>query len=312
MEFSIKCFDKSVEGTWVNFVKGMIKEINKDGYQIDNGFDLYIYSTLPIGVGLASSASLEVLVGTIINDLFSLNYKPLDLVLISQRCENNYIGVQCGIMDQYVIGMSILNNAMLIDTRELLHEHVNLDLDDYTFIIGNTNLNRSLVESKYNERRIECEKSLEILKEYYSINNLCNLSSHELHNIKKILPSEKLYNRVVHVITENERVKRLVKAIKTKNFQLVGSILYESHNSLKNNYEVTGKYLDCLVESFERAGSLGARMTGAGFGGCVIALIQKAKINDIMKKVDLLYHNLTGLKADFYIVKSNSSTRKIN
>ena len=311
VEFDIDDFRKSPKRSWVNFVKGIISEMVEDGYTFLNGFDIYVRGTIPNGAGLSSSASLELLLGVVLRDFYYLDYNNVELSLIGQRCEHNYIGVNCGIMDQFIIGMGEEDKAVLLNTASLDYKYVDFDMGDNVIIIGNTNYRRTLDESKYNERRGECDKSLSIIKKHLDVQTLCDLSSSQLDEVEKLLNNDVLFKRVKHVITENERVHKAIDAMNSKNYKMLGELINASHNSLRDDYEVTGLALDSLVNSFRSEEILGARMTGAGFGGCMIALVNKNNLDGMLERVNERYFKLTGLKADFYIAKVGAKARKV-
>lgn len=303
IEFDIDDFRKSPKGSWVNFVKGMISEMVEDGYTFLNGFDIYVKGTIPNGAGLSSSASLEVLLGVMLRDFYFLDYTDCEIALLGQRCERRYIGVDCGIMDQFIIAMGEDEKAVLLDTATLNYEYVGCDLKDNVIIIGNTMYRRTLDESKYNVRRGECEKSLSILNETMNLKSLCDLKCSDLDKVKELLNDEVLYKRTRHVVTENQRVTEAIKALRNYDFITLGKLLNESHDSLKNDYEVTGLALDSLVDAFRCEDIFGARMTGAGFGGCMIALVKNENIDEMLERVNQRYYELTNLKAEFYIAR---------
>ena len=311
IEFAIDEFRKSPKGSWVNFVKGMLTEMVEDGYTFLNGFDIYVKGTIPNGAGLSSSASLELLLGVVLRDFYFLDYTNVELALLGQRCEHHYIGVNCGIMDQFIIAMGEDKKAVQLNTATLDYKYVNCEMDNYVIVIGNTNYRRTLDESKYNERRSECDKSLSLIQKHKQIKSLCDLNVSDLSEIENILNDEILYKRVKHVVSENDRVVKAINALNNKDYKLLGSLLNESHNSLRDNYEVTGLALDSLVDSFRKEDILGSRMTGAGFGGCMIALVDKNKLDGMLERVNESYYNLTGLKADFYIARVGSKARKV-
>lgn len=312
IEFAIDEIKKDPKENWVGFVKGIILEMVEDGFVFNNGFDLYIKGSIPNGAGLSSSASLELLIGIMLRDFYYLDYSNLDLVLIGQRCEHHYIGVNCGIMDQFVIGMGQDKKAILLNTNNLKYDYCDCDFGKYQIVIGNTNYRRTLADSKYNERRSECEEGLQILKQYADISCLCDLSVEQFELLKDKIPSEVIRKRVKHVVYENNRTKVAFQALQNRDFVKFGQLLNQSHKSLKEDYEVTGLALDSLVSAFQDEDILGARMTGAGFGGCMIALVEKDKTANILPRVNEKYFELCGLKADFYIANVGSGACKID
>jgi len=295
ISFSLKDITYSEKDNWVNYVKGIIKELN-----LKTGFNLYVKGEIPNGAGLSSSASLEILVGYIVNDLYKLGLSNLDLVKIAHNAENEFIKVKCGIMDQFIIGMAKNKSAILLNTSNLEYSYVNIDFQDYVLVIGNTCKQRTLGATKYNERRSECELGLKLLQKRFTIDNLCQLSIEDFNDNQDLIKDEIILKRVRHVISENERTKAAYHALKESDLIRFGKLLNQSHQSLKEHYEVTGLELDTLTSLFIKNGSIGARMTGAGFGGCMIALVKKDKYIKVIKQVEIDYQKITNLKPEFY------------
>jgi len=302
--FTLNKLIYQAEDEWANYVKGMVKELNPPF-----GFDLYVKGNIPPGAGLSSSASLEILIGLIINQLYQLNYSRIDLVKMAQKVENVFIGVKSGIMDQFVIGMIEKKAAMLLNTANLDYKCINVDFQNYTLVIGNTNKRRTLQSSKYNERREECNDGFSILRKKYHIDYLCQLKTKNFNESIDLFSDDIIRNRVRHVITENERTLEAFQALKAKNIQLFGKLLNESHCSLRDDYEVTGLELDTMVSLFQKFGAIGARMTGAGFGGCMIALVPNELISEITVKVESEYTKSLGLTPEFYIVNIGNGAK---
>lgn len=300
------------EDDWANYPKGVIYFMQKAGYNV-GGMDILIKGNIPNGSGLSSSASLELLIAVIINDLFNEGkIDRLELVKISQKAENDFVGVKCGIMDQFAIGMGVENKAILLDTSSLEYEYINVDLESNKIVIMNTKKRRQLNDSKYNERRAECDKALDIIKEHININNLCDLTTGEFENIKDYIVDEIVRNRAEHVVYENYRVNKASSALKRNDFEEIGALLVESHNSLRDLYDVTGIELDTIVNAANNgSGCLGARMIGAGFGGCAIALVNKNYIQEFIEYVKDTYKNETGLDSEFYITGIGNGTREM-
>ena len=302
IEFDLDSIKYEKAHDWVNYPKGVIDVMKKNGYNIDKGFDVAICGNIPNGAGLSSSASLELLIAVMMDKLFNFNIDRVDLVKFSQKAENAFVGVNCGIMDQFAIGMGKKDSAILLDCNTLKYSYSKVDLKDEVLVISNTNKRRGLADSKYNERRKECDDSLDTLKKYTNISSLCELTSLEFETYKdKIEDSNKL-RRCVHAISENERVKDAVKALKENNLELFGQLMNQSHISLRDDYEVTGKELDTLAENaWKQPGVLGARMTGAGFGGCAIAIVNNAHVDEFIKNVGQAYKDAIGYEASFYV-----------
>lgn len=312
VEVSIEDLKYEKAHGWANYPKGVIYFLKEAGYNI-GGMDILIEGNIPNGAGLSSSASLELLIGQMANSLFNNGaIDRLELVEISQRAENRFVGVNCGIMDQFAIGMGKKHKAILLDTDTLDYKYIDINLKDYVLVIMNTNKRRELSDSKYNERRSECEKALKILQEYRDINHLCDLSIDEFEDLKDNIKEKEIRNRAEHVVYENHRVDRAIEALQVGDINLIGKLLNKSHYSLKNLYEVTGKELDTIVEA---ANSLpqtkGARMIGAGFGGAAIALVKKDKVDSFMEKVKKDYKEKIGLDAQMYISDIGDGTREI-
>jgi len=289
------------EDNWGNYPKGVIKELLNRGHKI-KGMDILFYSNLPDGAGLSSSAALEVLTGYIMLYLENDNFVDrVELSKLCQQVENKFIGVSCGIMDQFSVALGKKHNAILLNCDSLYYEYVPLNLEDASLVIMNTNKRRELADSKYNERRAECEEALKLINNSKNskLNNLCEASLEDAHNYIK---DEVIKRRAIHVITENERVKTAVHMLQKGDLKVFGELMTKSHQSLKEDYEVTGFHLDTLVaEALKVEGCIGARMTGAGFGGCAIALVENTKVEEFKNTVSREYEKNTGIKPDFYV-----------
>ncbi|CCJ32676.1 galactokinase [Caloramator australicus] len=308
VEFTLNDIQFKEEDGWGNYPKGVIKYIQEEGYNL-KGADIYLESTLPDGAGLSSSAALEVLTGYIM--LYPILGDKIDRVwlsLICQRAENEFIGVNCGIMDQFSVAMGKRDHAILLDCNTLEYEYVPVDLKGYTLVIMNTNKKRELSESKYNERRYECEMALKHINDYKKIENLCHATLEDLGLLKDNL----LKTRARHVITENQRVKEAIKFLKGGNIKEFGKLLVKSHESLKNDYEVTGLHLDTIVEAaLKFEGCIGARMTGAGFGGCGIAIVENKLLEEFIKEVEVKYKEITNISPSFYISRIDDGVKML-
>ena len=292
------------EEDWINYPKGMIWAMKDEGYNIDTGFDILYYGTIPNGAGLSSSASIEVLTGFVLKDLFNLDIDMTRLALLGQKAENKYVGVNCGIMDQFAIANGKQNYAIFLDTADLKYEYAPVALDNAKIVIMNTNKKRGLGDSKYNERRSECEEALKELQQKLNIKSLGELTEEEFEENKNLIKSETRQKRAKHAVYENQRTIKAVEALKENNIELLGKLMVESHSSLKNDYEVTGKELDTIVEeSLKQDGVIGARMTGAGFGGCAVSIVKSDKVDDFIKNVGKSYKDKIGYDASFYAVE---------
>lgn len=312
VSFSLKD-ELEKDNLWTDYVKGVVSEIKKLGHEINQGFNAYIVGNLPNGASLSSSASLELLFGEIIRDLNDLPLTDLDLVKIAQNAENKFVGLHCGIMDQFAIGMSKKDHAILLDCATLKYDYAPLKLKDNVILILNTNKRRDLVTSKYNERRAECDEALAIIqKDYKKVNFLCELEESDLLSIKPLIKNEVVYNRLKHVVMEMDRVKKAFNALNDGNLEYVGKLLNASHESLKNDYEVTGKELDTIVAAAQACdGVLGARMIGAGFAGCAIAIVNKDCVETVIQKVKEVYLAEIGYDCDIYVAETADRTKKI-
>ena len=300
------------EDDWANYPKGVMKIMMEMGYAVE-GMDILISGNIPNGAGLSSSASLELLIGVIVNNLFNNKaIDQVDLVKIGQKAENTFVGVNCGIMDQFAVGMGKKDKAILLDCNTLDYSYADVVLGDYSLVIMNTNKRRALNESKYNERRAECDEALEIIKSVKNIGALCELSVEEYKEVEKFLTKENVKNRVEHAVYENQRVKDAFKALNEGKLNEFGELLVGSHNSLRDLYEVTGKELDTIVEeSIKTEGCIGARMTGAGFGGCAIAVVKKDCIDSFIQTVKENYASKIGYEPSFYMSGIGEGTQEI-
>ena len=274
------------EHNWTNYPKGVLHFLQEAGHTIDRGMDVYVYGNIPNGSGLSSSASLELLTGVIAEKLFDLQLERLDLVKIGKLTENEFIGVNSGIMDQFAIGMGADQRAIYLDTDTLEYDLVPLDLQDNVVVIMNTNKRRELADSKYNERRAECEKAVEELNRKLSITTLGELDEWSFDEYSYLIEDENRLKRARHAVLENQRTLQAMAALQAGNLEKFGRLMNASHVSLEHDYEVTGLELDTLVHTaWEQEGVLGARMTGAGFGGCAVALVAKDAVESFKENV---------------------------
>ncbi len=295
---------------WQNYPKGVLKSIF-ERCGIESGFDIVFYGNLPDGAGLSSSACIEMLTAVIANNILELNLPTIDLVKICQKTENEFIGVNCGIMDQFAIGFGKKNQAILLNCETLDYSYAPFETSGYSLIITNSNKRRELADSKYNERRAECESALKKLNQFIKADNLCQITEDELNANKDLLTTNE-YRRAIHVITENKRTIESAEALTRGDITLFGQLMNKSHISLKDKYEVTGKELDTLAMTAQKMHFvLGSRMTGAGFGGCVISLVKDDSFDLFKQSLGALYKQDCGLAADFYKVKISGGTSEI-
>ncbi|MCB5953396.1 galactokinase [Enterococcus sp. CWB-B31] len=310
--FSLDDLSYNQEHDWANYPKGVIKYLIEAGAKIESGADILFYGTIPNGAGLSSSASIELLTGVIFNDLFKLQQETLDLVKIGKRVENEFIGVNSGIMDQFAIGMGKKDHAILLDTNTLKYELVPAAFGEYTIVIMNTNKRRELADSKYNERRAECEEALHRLQTILEIQSLGELTEEQFNRHQSLIEYPVLIKRARHAVTENQRTLKAKAALQAGDLEAFGLLLNDSHRSLQEDYEVTGIELDTLVDFAQKQPNvLGARMTGAGFGGCAIALVKKEAVEAFKEAVSSGYKEAIGYAADFYPAEIADSAGKL-
>lgn len=301
------------EHNWTNYPKGVLHFLQKAGHVIDKGMDVYVFGNIPNGSGLSSSASLELLTGIIAERLFDLKLERLDLVKIGKQTENEFIGVNSGIMDQFAIGMGADQRAIYLDTNTLEYDLVPLDLKDDVVVIMNTNKRRELADSKYNERRAECEKAVEELKQKLSIATLGELNEWDFDEYSYLIQDENRLKRARHAVLENQRTLQAQATLQAGNLEKFGRLMNASHVSLEHDYEVTGLELDTLVHTaWEQEGVLGARMTGAGFGGCAIALVRKDAVETFQKNVGQKYEEVVGYAPSFYVAEIAGGSRVLD
>ena len=298
--YSIK-YDEAF--SWCNYVFGVFYTLRSAGYRIPQiGLNILINSEIPLGSGLSSSAALLDLITYIANDIYNLGIPLKTIAKLAQNTENSFCGLRCGIMDEAAIALGLKDKCLLLDCAKYEYEYIDLDLGDYTFVVMKTSVPRSLVSSKYNDRVDECERGLTAIKKEFDVDNLCELEVKDLPRIKELIDDEVVYRRVRHVVSENERVASFIHALRHKDIQTLGQLLLASHKSLKEDYEVTGEDLDAITEAAMNAGAIGARMTGAGFGGCAIALIKKDSFIEFKNKVYNEYYAKTHLEPEVFNV----------
>jgi galactokinase len=285
---------------WINYPLGVINEFLKRGKKI-TGLQFLYYGDVPTGAGLSSSASIEMVTAVALNEFYNAGFGTLELVKMCQKAENEFVGMNCGIMDQFAVGFGKKDYAIFLNCDTLSFENVPIILNDCSLIITNSNKRRGLTDSKYNERRGECDKAVELLQAYKPIRNLSDLNAREIDLLEKYIKDPVIRKRAKHVISENGRVVEAVKVLKDNDIIRFGKLMNSSHDSLKDDYEVTGIELDTLVyEGRKLPGVIGTRMTGAGFGGCTISIVKKVDSAKFMSSLSVIYQNKTGLVADFY------------
>ncbi|QNR86565.1 galactokinase [Pedobacter riviphilus] len=291
---------------WANYPIGVINEFIKDGKEI-NGLDFLFYGNIPIGSGLSSSASIEIATAYALNTYFNLGYDKLALVKIAKRVENDFIGLNSGIMDQFAVTFGEKDKAIVLDCETLKYKMVDIDLGNYVLAIINTNKSRELSDSKYNERVAECQTALKLLNEEISLHYLCELTAEKFALHSHVITDKTILNRATHVVKENDRVHLAAKALNGGDLTAFGRLMYASHESLRTLYEVSGKELDTIVDFCAGYNHvIGARMTGAGFGGCAIALLEKGFEEDFAKHLTDYYVEKIGYPAAIYVSEIGS------
>lgn len=297
---------------WTNYPKGIVWTFQEKGYPVETGFDMLMYGNIPNGSGLSSSASVELLMGIILKDL--LGYEDLtmiNLALMGQYGENNFNGMNCGIMDQFAIAMGKKDHAIFLDTQNLQYEYAPIRMDGYKIVIAASNKKRRLTDSKYNERRAECEKALKDIQSVKMIHALGELTEEGFEQIKDAVKDPVCRKRAKHAVYENQRTIKAVKALRNNDLETFGKLMNASHVSLRDDYEVTGKELDTLVEAaWKQEGVVGSRMTGAGFGGCTVSIVKEEAVDAFIKNVGEIYEKEIGYGADFYVVEIGDGTRR--
>ncbi|PJI09055.1 MULTISPECIES: galactokinase [Clostridium] len=311
-EFNLDNLKNTTKNRWVNYPKGVIDIFKKHNYKIDNGFEILFYGNIPNGAGLSSSASIEVLTGTILNDLFKLNINMIDIVKMCQEAENSFIGVNCGIMDQFAVGMGKKDCAVLLDCNTLKYSYSKINMNGYKIVIANTNKHRGLADSKYNERRSQCEAALKEIQKVKKINALGELTEKDFEAVKNCILDPIILKRAKHAVYENERTLKAVKALQRNDLITFGKLMNASHVSLRDDYEVTGIELDTLASlAWQCEGVIGARMTGAGFGGCTVNIVKEDCIDNFTETIKAKYKKEIGYDPSFYIVSIADGARKI-
>ncbi|MGH1803891.1 galactokinase [Enterococcus gallinarum] len=310
--FSLDDLEYRKEDDWTNYPKGVIRYLKAAGHAIDSGIEIAFYGNIPNGAGLSSSASIELLTGVILDDLFGLAIERLELILTGKKVENEFIGVNSGIMDQFAIGMGKKDHALLLDTNTLVYDLVPAEFGDYVVAIMNTNKRRELADSKYNERRGECEEALKRLQTKLKIQSLGELDEATFFAHTSLIEDPTLIKRAKHAVTENQRTLKAKAALEAGDLESFGHLLDASHASLRDDYEVTGIELDTLVAAAqEQPAVLGARMTGAGFGGCAIALVKKSEWEAFATAVKESYREKIGYETDIYQASIDDGARKL-
>ncbi len=297
---------------WANYFKGMLVYLKQGGFTIDQGFNLYVYGNLPYGAGLSSSASIELLMGNVLKDEYKLEIEQLDLVKLGQKTENDFVGLNSGIMDQFAVGMSKKDNAIFLDCNTLEYEYLPLNLGDYEIVIMSTNKKHSLAGSAYNDRVAECGEAVKRLQQKLDIQTLGELDEHTFDEYSYLINDELLIKRARHAVLENGRTLRATKAMQDGDLEKLGRLINASHVSLHYDYEVSGTELDTLAEAaWAQPGVLGARMIGGGFAGSAIAIVKKDQAENLKQAVGKIYRDKVGYDASFYDAEIVDGPHKI-
>lgn len=313
MESSLDDLVPSKDADWTNYPKGVLWAFKERGMEVTEGFDLLLFGNIPNGSGLSSSASVEVLTGYILKDQYGFDVTNQDLALIGQFSENRFNGVNCGIMDQFAIAMGKADHAIFLDTNTLDYTYVPLKLDGAKIVITCSNKKRGLGDSKYNERRSECETALAELQKVVDIKSFGELTEEQFEANKDAIGDEVRVRRARHAVYENQRTIQAVEALQKQDLKKFGELMNASHVSLRDDYEVTGIELDTLVEeAWKVDGVVGSRMTGAGFGGCTVSIVEDAAVDRFIESVGTAYKDKIGYAADFYVVQVGSGPCRLD
>lgn len=297
------------QSSWVDYPLGVLKEFRDRGVDV-LGFNFHYKGNLPIGAALSSSASIEVVTAYAVNEIMGKPFSLIELVQMAQKAENDFVGMNCGIMDQFASGFGKENCAIALDCNTLEFQYVPLDMQGLKFVITNTNKKRGLVDSAYNQRREECNQALSILSKQLKINNLCQVNLQEFDQYSSMLGGS-VFRRARHAISEHARVVTAIDALKQKDMQTFGQLMNESHTSLCKDYEVTCQELDFIVDFAQRFdGVLGSRMTGAGFGGCTVTLIEEGEVSAFIQQLRSAYEQKFTMQADCYIANIGNGARE--
>ena len=313
LSFPMRDLVPDPEKDWANYPMGVTDVFQKAGYPAEHGFDILFYGTLPNGAGLSSSASLEVLMAVILNDAFRFGLAMVEMVKRSQKAENQFVGMNCGIMDQFAVGMGKKGCAILLDCNTLEYRYSRLALEDCSIIITNTNKKHSLVTSAYNERRRQCEHALSQLRAVRPVNALGDLTREEFDAISDAVKDPVERRRARHAVYENQRTLEAVRALEKNDLAAFGRLMHDAHVSMRDDYEATGVELDTLAElAWEQPGVIGSRMTGGGFGGCTVSIVRNDALDAFERDITEGYTKKIGYAPSFYVANIADGTRRIS
>lgn len=302
------------EASWTNYPKGVMWAFEKRGYRLEHGLDILIWGNIPNGSGLSSSASLEVLTGVILKDIYGFDQVSMvDIALIGQDAENNFNGCNCGIMDQFASAMGKKDHAIFLDTNTLNYEYAPVVLEDAKIVITNSKVKHSLVDSAYNDRRNESETALRELQTEVEIQTLGDLTEEEFEMHKNAIKDPIRQKRAKHAVYENQRTIRAVEALKNNDVELFGKLMNASHQSLRDDYEVSCEEIDILVDLAQAMpGVLGSRITGGGFGGCTVSIVKNDTVDRFVEEIGKAYQEKVGHEAEFYVVEIGDGAGRLS
>lgn len=312
IEFPMNGLKYNEKYDWANYLAGVVSVLENAGHKATHGFDIVLYGTLPPGAGLSSSASLEVLMGAILNDEFNFGIDMVEIVKFSQKAENQFVGVNCGIMDQFAVGMGKENSAILLDCNTLEYRYSPIKLDGCSIVITNTNKKHSLTTSAYNERRSQCDHALTQIQKVKNVKSWGELTNEEFEELKDNITDPVERQRAKHAVYENQRTLEAVKALENNDIEKFGKLLCASHVSLRDDYDVTGTELDTLAElAWTVKGCIGSRMTGAGFGGSTVSIVKNDALDEFKKVLKEGYTKKIGYEPSFYVANISEGTHKL-
>jgi len=314
VEASLDDLTNKKEYNWANYPLGVVWAFKEKGHTITSGFDMIIWGNIPNGSGLSSSASLEVLTGVILTDLFEIkDLSMTDLALIGQYSENNFNGCNCGIMDQFAVAMGKKDHAIFLDTSDLSYEYAPCVLDGAKIVITNSKVKHSLVDSAYNDRRNECAAALKALQSELDIQALGDLTPEEFEAHKSLIKDEIQLQRAKHAVYENQRTIDAVTALKAGDIERFGKLMNQSHISLRDDYDVSCEEIDILVDlAWKIPGVLGSRITGGGFGGCTVSIVKDESVDTFIETIGKTYLEKIGHEAEFYTVDIGDGASRLD
>ena len=311
-ERSVKGLAPNDNGIWYDYQQGVLWALQQKGYSVETGYDMVMRGDMPTGSGLSASASIELVAAVIVRDLLNLDISMEDCAKIGQYSENNYNGMNCGIMDQFASAMGKEGHAIFLDTATVEYEYVPLNMEKKKIVITNSMVKHQLAGSAYNDRRRESEEALKCLQKVVQIDSLGDLDEETFEKHKDVITDEICRKRAKHAVYENQRTIAAVKALKNGDLAAFGKLMNESHVSLRDDYEVSCKELDILAEeAWKLPFVIGSRMTGGGFGGCTVSIVEEASVDEFKKKIGDVYREKTGIDAEFYIADAAEGARRL-